>query len=240
MAGLAGLSMLFRHIGLPGVDYETWLGPAPWIPFNENRFHYNWHWHWHFGTGDAGNDGVHQLDIARWALGVSYPLTVNGCARKIFFDDDQQTPDTMNITFDYEAKSLIWEMRIWNPYGLEGVDNGVGVYGTDAMVHIGRWNRGWGFKVFDRSGQPVHHDDANEPDTHAEDFLDAIRTRRLPNADIGIGHLSALHAHLANIVARTGRNFRFDAGTETVINDREANLYIQRRYRTHWATPKIL
>jgi predicted dehydrogenase len=224
----------------PGVDYETWLGPAPWIPFNENRFHYNWHWHWHFGTGDAGNDGVHQLDIARWALGVSYPVTVSGCARKIFFDDDQQTPDTMNITFDYEAKSLIWEMRIWNPYGLEGVDNGVGVYGTDAMVHIGRWNRGWGFKVFDRSGRLVHHDDANEPDTHAEDFLDAIRTRRLPNADIGIGHLSALHAHLANIVARTGRNFRFDAGTETVINDREANLYIQRRYRTHWATPKIL
>ena len=61
-----------------GVDYETWLGPAPWIPFNENRFHYNWHWPWHFGTGDIGNDGVHQLDVARWALGVNYPERVTG------------------------------------------------------------------------------------------------------------------------------------------------------------------
>ena len=79
-----------------GVDYDTWVGPAPWMPFNENRFHYNWHWHWNFGTGDMGNDGAHQIDQARWALGVDFPTEVSGMGRKLCFDDDQQTPDTMD------------------------------------------------------------------------------------------------------------------------------------------------
>ncbi len=222
----------------PGVDYEMWLGPAPWIPFNENRFHYNWHWHWHFGTGDAGNDGVHQIDIARWALGVDYPLKASGMGRKIFFDDDQQTPDTMNVTFEYTDKAMIWEMRIWNPYGMEGVDNGVAIYGTEGMVQIGRWDRRWGYKVFDRKGTLVFHDDRNEPDEHVENFLSCVRSRKTPNADILDGHLSALHAHLANIVARVGRNVTFDPETETIPNDPEANRLTRRVYREHWATPK--
>lgn len=222
-----------------GVDYETWLGPAPWIPFNENRFHYNWHWHWHFGTGDAGNDGAHQLDVARWALGVDYPKTAKGMGGKFFFDDDQQTPDTMNVTFDYGEKALIWEMRIWNPYGMDGQDNGVAVYGSEATIQIGRWNRRWGYKLFGRDGKLVEHNDANdESDDHMRNFVDCIRTRKLPNADISIGHLSALHCHLANIVARTGRNVAFDRESEQAINDDEANLYVRRRYRTHWSTPQ--
>jgi predicted dehydrogenase len=222
-----------------GVDYETWLGPAPWIPFNENRFHYNWHWHWHFGTGDAGNDGAHQLDMARWALGVDCPKTAKGMGGKMFFDDDQQTPDTMNVTFDYGEKALIWEMRIWNPYGMDGQDNGVAVYGSDATIQIGRWNRKWGYKLFDRGGKLVEHNDADdESDDHMRNFVDCIRTRKLPNADISIGHLSAIPCHLANIVARTGRNVAFDQESEQAINDDEANLYVSRRYRTHWGTPK--
>jgi predicted dehydrogenase len=221
-----------------GVDYDAWLGPAPWIPFNENRFHYNWHWHWHFGTGDAGNDGAHQIDIARWALGVSYPKSASGMGGKFFFDDDQQTPDTMNVTFDYGGKALIWEMRIWNPYGLEGQDNGVAVYGTEGVVQIGRWDRRWGYKILDKAGKLVQHDDADdEDDPHLRNFAECVRSRRPPNADIGIGHLTALHCHLANMVARTGRNLRFDAETETVLDDAQANLYVKRKYRTHWSTP---
>ncbi|MXY69475.1 MAG: Gfo/Idh/MocA family oxidoreductase [Acidobacteriia bacterium] len=222
-----------------GVDYDTWLGPAPWIPFNENRFHYKWHWHWHFGTGDAGNDGAHQIDIARWALGVDYPKSAKGMGGKIFFDDDQQTPDTMNVSFDYGGKALIWEMRIWNPYGMDGQENGVAVYGSEATIQIGRWDRRWGYKLFDRAGKLVEHNDANdEADDHMRNFVDCIRTRKLPNADISIGHLSAMHCHLANIVARTGRNVEFDQESEQAINDDEANLHVSRRYRTHWSTPK--
>ena len=222
-----------------GVDYDTWLGPAPWIPFNENRFHYKWHWHWHFGTGDAGNDGAHQIDIARWALGVDYPKSAKGMGGKIFFEDDQQTPDTMNVTFDYGGKALIWEMRIWNPYGMDGQENGVAVYGSEATIQIGRWDRRWGYKLFDRAGKLVEHNDADdEADDHMRNFIDCIRTRKLPNADVSIGHLSALHCHLANIVARTGRNVDFDQESEQAINDEEANLHVSRRYRTHWSTPK--
>ncbi len=222
-----------------GVDYETWLGPAPWIPFNENRFHYKWHWHWHFGTGDAGNDGAHQIDIARWALGEDYPRTASGSGGTVFFDDDQQTPDTMNVTFRYERKVLIWEMRIWNPYGMDGQENGVAVYGTDASIQIGRWGRRWGYKLFDGDGRLVEHNDADdEGNDHMRNFIDCIRGRRLPSADISIGHLSAVHCHLANIVARTGRNLHFDPETETIVGDRHANLYVKRTYRTHWSTPR--
>ena len=222
-----------------GVDYDAWLGPAPWIPFNENRFHYNWHWHWHFGTGDAGNDGAHQIDIARWALGVDLPSIASGMGAKIFFDDDQQTPDTMNVTFQYGRKALIWEMRIWNPYGMEGQDNGVAVYGTDASIQIGRWNRRWGYKLYDNKGTLVEHNDADdESDDHMRNFIECVRTRELPAADISTGHISAIHCHLANIVSRTGRTLAFDQETETIVGDAHANLYVRRAYRTHWSTPK--
>ena len=222
-----------------GVDYDTWLGPAPWIPFNENRFHYKWHWHWHFGTGDAGNDGAHQLDIARWALGVDFPRKASGMGGKFYFDDDQQTPDSMNVTFEYGRKALIWEMRIWNPYQLEGVDSGVAVYGSEGSVQIGPFERRWGYKIFDSKGQLVeHHDADDEADDHMRDFVDCIRTRNLPRGDISTGHISAIHCHLANIVSRTGRNLRFDQETERCIDDSHANLYVKRAYRRHWSTPR--
>jgi hypothetical protein len=147
----------------------------------------------------------------------------------------------MNITFDYGDQALIWEMRIWNPYGMEDIDNGVAVYGSDGVVHIGRWNRRWGFKVFDKANKMVLHDDEEKEDEgHQKNFIESVRSRKLPNADIGIGHISAIHCHLANIIGRTGRNLRFDAGTESVIADEEANLYVKRAYRTHWGTPKLL
>ncbi len=222
-----------------GLDYDTWVGPAPWIPFNENRFHYNWHWHWHFGTGDAGNDGAHQLDIARWALGVDWPDTASGMGGKVFFDDDQQTPDTMNVTFQYGKKAMIWEMRIWNPYGMDGHENGVAVYGTDASIQIGRWDRRWGYKLYDNKGKLVEHNDAgDESDDHMRNFVECVRTRELPAADISKGHISAIHCHLANIVSRTGRTLAFDQETETIVGDPHANLYVKRKYRTHWGTPK--
>ena len=97
-----------------GVDYDAWVGPAKWMPFNQNRFHYTWHWNWNFGTGDAGNDGAHQIDMARWALGVELPYEVSGSGGKLWFQDDQQTPDTINATFRYPGKMLMFEMRIWN------------------------------------------------------------------------------------------------------------------------------
>jgi predicted dehydrogenase len=225
-----------------GVDYDTWIGPAPFLPHNENRFHYNWHWHWSFGTGDMGNDGVHQLDIARWALGVDRPLEASGMGRKLFFDDDQQTPDTMNIAFNFPDKVLTFEMRIWNPYGLEGQDNGVAVYGTDGMMHIGRWKGRWGYKIFDAKGNLAVDESSRETgaedSNHVRNFLDCVRSRQAPNAEIEIGHASSTLCHLGNIVARTGRTLKFDPASETILHDAEANRLLRREYRAHWSTPK--
>jgi predicted dehydrogenase len=221
-----------------GFDYDAWVGPAEMVPFNENHHHYKWHWNWNFGTGDMGNDGAHQIDIARWALGVDLPKRVSGSGGKYFFSDDQQTPDTMNITFDYGAKGLVWEMRIWHDYGLEGIDNGVAVYGTEGFLHIGRWNRQWGYRVFDKSGKLTEEHQDDRPDFHMQNFIGCVRSRQRPNCDIEIGHRSTAHCHLGNIVHRTGRNVAFQASNESIPGDAEANAMLRRKYRNHWATPK--
>lgn len=224
-----------------GLDYDTWVGPAVHMPFNQNRFHYTWHWNWNFGTGDIGNDGVHQMDMARWALGVDRPKVISGMGRKVFFDDDQQTPDTMNITYDFGDRVLIFEMRIWNPYGMEGQENGVSVYGTSGMMHIGRWNREWGFKMYDEKGKLVLDQAKNETDmddAHPRNFLDCVKSRKAPNAEIEIGHTSSSLCHLGNIVAKTNRTVRFEAANESIAGDAEANKLLRREYRKHWSVPK--
>lgn len=224
-----------------GIDFDTWTGPAPMLPFNENRYHYNWHWHWNYGTGDMGNDGVHQLDVARWALGVETPTRVTGTARKLFFDDDQQTPDTMNINFEFKDKILMFEMRIWNPYGMEDQENGVAIYGSTGSVQIGRWTGPWGYRVYDAKGKLVD-DQSNAGDGadthHLQNFLDCVKSRQQPNAKVEIGHTSTALCHLGNIVARTGRTLQFDGARESISGDAESNALLRRKYRPHWSTPK--
>jgi predicted dehydrogenase len=223
----------------PGVSYDTWVGPADMVPFNANRFHYKWHWNWNFGTGDMGNDGAHQIDQARWALDVGLPQRVSGSGAKYYFQDDQQTPDTMNLAFDYGKKGLVWEMRIWHDYGLEGIDNGVAVYGTNGFLHIGRWGGSWGYRIFDKSGKKVTEYQDQEPDFHMRNFIDCVQSRQRPNCDIEIGHLSSAVCHLGNIVHRTGRNLAFDAQTESIVGDPEAAALLTRKYRKHWGSPDI-
>jgi predicted dehydrogenase len=221
------------------LDYDLWTGPAPAMPYRENRLHYNWHWWWNFGTGDMGNDGVHQMDIARWALQVDAPISAAGWASKVFFDDDQQTPDSMNITFNYQGgEAMIFEQRIWTPYGMSDQENGVAVFGSDGMVEIGRWNGKWGWKLYERRGKLVSTDQSDGDEAHAQNFVDSVRSRKLPNATIATGHTSTLHAHLGNIIARTGRNIVFNPHTEAIASDAEATRLLGRQYRSHWATPK--
>jgi len=108
-----------------GVNYDLWLGPAPERPFTRNRFHYNWHWNWDFGNGDIGNQGIHEIDIARWGLGVKLPTKVSAMGGHYMFDDDQETPNTMTATFDFDdggrKKSLIFELRHWITNGESGI-----------------------------------------------------------------------------------------------------------------------
>jgi predicted dehydrogenase len=225
----------------PGIDYDTWTGPLPLMPFNRNRFHGTVNWHWHYGTGDIGNSGAHTLDVARWILGVGYPKEVSGMGRMLHFTDDQQTPDTMNINYNYDDVVLTYEQRIWNSYRMEDTEEGLFVYGTDGTGQMGRWVGGhWAFKIFNSDGELVHYEQEPTPedDDHARNFVDCIRTRRQPAADAETGHISSALCHLGNIVARVNRSIRFDAQTETVIDDAEANKLIARQYRNHWSTPR--
>ncbi|MEZ5353139.1 MAG: Gfo/Idh/MocA family oxidoreductase [Bryobacteraceae bacterium] len=225
-----------------GIDYETWTGPLPRLPFNRNRFHSTVNWHWHYGAGDIANDGVHELDIARRALGVQMPDAVSGMGRKIYFDDDQQTPDTMNITYEFGERMIFYEQRLWNPYGLEGCDNGVAVYGDRAVAQFGHFRgREWGYRVFDEKNVEIHseqHDGSSIDAPHARNFLDSMRSRKRPRVDIEEGHWSTALAHLGNIVARTGRAIRFLPASESIPGDPEANALLRRDYRPHWSRPE--
>jgi len=101
----------------PGVDYDLWTGPAPRHDFTMNRFHYNWHWFWDYGNGDLGNQGIHEVDVARWGLGVRYPVTVSAIGGHFMFDDDQETPNTLNCAYEFnengKRKMMEFEVRHW-------------------------------------------------------------------------------------------------------------------------------
>src|ERR1041385_7954109 len=101
----------------PGVHYDLWLGPAPEHAFTQNRFHYNWHWFWDYGNGDLGNQGIHQIDVSRWGLGVKYPTKVSAIGGHFMFDDDQETPNTLTATYEFDdsgkKKMMVFEVRHW-------------------------------------------------------------------------------------------------------------------------------
>jgi predicted dehydrogenase len=228
-----------------GFDYDLWTGPAPMLPFQKNCQHSWWRWFYNFGSGDAGNDGVHDIDLARWGLGVeTHPVTVSATGGKLFFDDDQQFPDTMYVSYDYapDAKTghrrqLIYEHRIWSPYVQEGAENGNAFYGTKGMMIL---SKGSGWKLYGPRNE-LKEEMKGSVDTpaHERNFLDCIRSGQRPVADIEAGHLSASLAHLGNIAVRTGRMLRFDPAAEKVTGDEEAGALVRRKYREgHWAVPK--
>jgi predicted dehydrogenase len=228
------------------LDYDLWVGPATMRPYQANMLPGIWRWWFEFGTGDAGNDGVHDIDIARWGLGVNqHPSVVSALGGKNFFQDDQQFPDTMYCTFEYPAtsskgttKQLIYEHRIWSPYVQEGHENGNAFYGTKGMLILGK---GSGWQMFGPKNKLMEEMKGRfDLPAHHQNFLDCVRSGKMPNGDIAEGHLSAALAHLGNIAIRTGRMFHFDPEKELVTDSPEANKLVRRTYREggHWAIPK--
>src|SRR5262245_53874402 len=124
-----------------GVDYDLWVGPAPMKPLLRKSLHYDWHWFWDYGGGELANNGIHMLDIARRGLGVDYPNAVASGGGKFYFDDDQETPDTQVVTYEYPDLSLVWEHRTWSNFGFEGRGSGVAYYGTQGTLVVD--DNGW-------------------------------------------------------------------------------------------------
>lgn len=213
------------------LDYALWQGPAPAEPYRDNVIHYHWHWFWNWGTGELGNNGIHALDVCRWGLQADVPQRVTCGGGKLFFDDDQQTPDTQMATFDFGDRTIAWEHRTWNRRGLEGEAFGIAFYGDQGALVIG--NRQCQF--FDMAGaQRDQAPTANGEAEHLADFLDCIRAGGRPRADIEEGVKSTLLCHLGNIAYRTGRTVQLDAATRSIQDDAEQQALWQRDYAPGW------
>jgi len=230
-----------------GLDYDLWVGSASMVPYQTNRVHAGWHWWHHFGTGDMGNDGVHDIDYARWGLGTeTHPEKIVALGGKYFFDDDQEFPDTQQVTFEYgqgdkpgSKKMLIYEQRLWSTSYPYNVDSGVEFYGTKGKLFLSRRGKA---QFLDQRNQRIDTKIVPQPqdaESHVLNFIDSIRGDTEPNAEIEIGHLTSSLCHLGNIAVRLGRSLQFDPKQERFINDDEANRLVSRNYREdHWATPK--
>jgi predicted dehydrogenase len=232
-----------------GVNYEMWVGPAEFVPFQKNRFHYNWRWWYNFGTGDIGNDGTHEIDYARWGLGVEgLPATAMAMGGKYSFDDDQQFPDTATCAFEWpgngkvgDRRQLIFEMRLWSTNYPFNCDSGVEFYGSAGRMMLSKRGK---LEVYLDRNQRIEDARPKEPPSlianHQADFLDAIRTGRQPNADVAIGHDTVALIHLGNVAVRLGRSLQLEIKTEQVVGDDEANRLLGRVYRQggHWAIPR--
>ena len=234
-----------------GVNYDLWLGPAPKREFTKNRFHYTWHWFWDYGNGDLGNQGIHQMDLARWGLGVKYPVKVSAMGGHYMFDDDQETPNTMVATFEFneggKKKLLVFEVRHWMSNHEAGIGEGktkdsntIGniYYGSKGYIVFGA---GGGYHTYMGKEQEKVPATPAKSVSHFGNFIDAVRSRKASdlNAPIEEGAISTVLVHLANISYRLGRTLKFDAATMTCPGDAEATRMFTRNYRAPFVVPKL-
>jgi len=233
-----------------GVHYDLWTGPAELLPFTRNRFHYNWHWNWNYGNGDIGNQGIHEMDIARWGLGVKYPTKVSSMGAHFMFDDDQQTPNTMVSTFEFDEggkkKMLVFEVRHWMSNHEAGIGEGVKhkdpntignlFYGSKGYLAIDGYGQYKTFLGKDQQPGPSRSEDGN----NWANFIEAVRSRKQSdlNAPIEEGYMSTVLVHLANISYRLGRTIEFDAENLTCKGDAEATAMFTRKYREPFVVPE--
>ncbi|MBN2508435.1 MAG: Gfo/Idh/MocA family oxidoreductase [Verrucomicrobia bacterium] len=223
-----------------GVDYDQWLGPAPKRPFNKNRFHYTWRFFWDYGNAELGNQGVHMLDVALWGIqtlrGVPHclPSRVSGTSGIHWLDDAKEVPDTQVTTFDYGDLALVWELHSFqNHLPIQGTTAGTAFYGTNAALVVD----GSGWKVHSQKGQPALSEKPSGG-SHTKNFLDCIRSRQRPNADIELGRLSTTLCHLGNICSRLEHDLHFDPKAENFGDDKAANALLTKEYRAPYGLPK--
>ena len=233
-----------------GVHYDLWLGPAPKHEFTQNRFHYNWHWFWDYGNGDFGNQGIHQLDVARWGLGVKYPVKINATGGHVMFDDDQETPNLLNASFEFndngKRKYLNFEVRPWITNHEAGIgENGkspntVGSVFYGPKGYLGIWDEDHGrYQSF--LGKEQHPGPSGESiGNNWANFIQAVRSGKHEdlNAPIEEGAISTTLVHLANISYRLGRSLHFDAAGYKVTGDAEATRMFRREYRKPFVVPE--
>jgi predicted dehydrogenase len=230
------------------LDWDLWLGPAPKVPFNSNRFGVfpdrwsSFRWFWDYAGGMVTDWSVHLIDIVQWAMGVDYPQTISATGGKFYLQDNRETPDTIMVTYEYPGFVCTYENRECNGNTINGKGYGITFYGTDGTLFVDRG----GFELFpekrresqnrmvDRA-EPIKVENSNDQhETHVRNFLDSVRSRTKPICDIEIGHRTTSAALLANIAYRSRRRIIWDGKTEEIMGDREAARLLAKPYRKPW------
>jgi predicted dehydrogenase len=233
-----------------GIDYDLWTGPAPMAPLMRKRLHYDWHWQWPYGNGDLGNNGIHYIDVCRWALGYTTmaPRAIS-FGGKFLWDDDRQTPNTQVAFFDYEPAPIIFEMRnLSRKKGNSAMDATYRKTRAPVVIECegGYYAGGW---ACDTKGERIKQFKETGGGSHHANFIKAVRSRKVSdlNADILQGHLSTAACHLGNISYRIGREASRDEITES-LNSNSVLLDAFERFQEHLlmnvvdvlATPRII
>lgn len=228
-----------------GVEYDRWLGPAPLRPFNRHRFHSTWRMYRDYANGEIGDDGIHDIDMAAWGLGIDSPpsqITARG-SRMMLHGHASEYPDNMNVTWEFpDGRLMIYENYPFTAYGMHGFDNGNVFYGTDGYMIFSR--RG-AFSVFlgPKSKPGPTEGDARGQRGYAEhmaEFLNSVRTRNLnTKARAEVAHRSCALVHLGEIAYRTTGRIDFDPATETVVGNDEANEMLAKSYRSPFGLPAL-
>ncbi|MES2810156.1 MAG: Gfo/Idh/MocA family oxidoreductase [Bacteroidota bacterium] len=236
------------------LNYELWQGPAPRQAYQDGLIHYNWHWLWTYGTGEALNNGTHEVDLARWGLGVDFPTRVTSVGGRYQFKDAWQTPDTQIVSMDFPGRvSLMWENRSSNGRKIEGADRGVIFYGDNGSIDTD----GEEYTVYDLNGKVVKQVKKQGPaedaalqgrntaspslgldSLHVANFLQAIRENKKPSCDVELGHKSVVSMQLGNIAWRVSRDLHIDPSNGHIKNDAEAQKLWSRTYAPGWE-PKV-
>jgi len=233
------------------LDFDLWQGPAPRRSYKSGIVHYDWHWLWHWGTGEALNNGTHEVDVARWGLGVEFPSRISSLGGRYAFKDDWETPDTQNISIEFpENKLITWEGRSFSGFNVNNADRGVVFYGDNgSIINPG----GNSYTVYDKDNKVIKDskDATDSRDTtntvsaggnldemHIANFLDCVRTGKMPTADCEIGHRSTLLVQLGNISWRTKQTLEIDPKNGHILNNPAAQQLWKRDYERGWE-PRI-
>jgi len=231
----------------PSVDYDLWLGPARKRPFNKNRFHFNFRWFWDYSGGLMTDWGAHMIDVANWAMGIKAPSSAVSVGGKLGYPDDaMETPDTQQVLWAFPEFTLMWEHAVGVGRGPEAREHGVAFHGNNGVLVVDR--AGWEVhpetdsvdkkRVFKAPGLPRQGGSGDYHLLHVKNFVDCMRSRNRPNADVEIGHNSMIACHLGNIAYRLGRLVKWDVEKEKTLDDHEAEAYLSREYRRPWKLPR--
>jgi predicted dehydrogenase len=245
------------------LDWDAWLGPAPWRPYNPNRTFYRFRWFYDYSGGQLTNFGVHYLDVIHWALGYDAPLAVVAMGGKFVLEDNREIPDTLEVLWTYPGNTLV-SFSQYNANGAAAVLRNAEIEfrGTQGTLYL----QGNGFEIVPesvtpnafpvrdprdrqrergwRTGakaliEPVQMRGRQETADHARDFLDCVRSRQRPRADVEIGHRDTTAAILGNIAHRTRAYLEWDRDTERFVNHAAANQWLSYSYRPPYVLPEI-